>query len=86
MRAARRGCVGAPWAALTLRGGNHTQRLKRLKRVERRRNVMCVQNARNAYIKGANNDAQRTARQARQMARRAWKQRRRGLYIVQYRE
>jgi hypothetical protein len=39
----------------------------RAKRAERRAN---------AYIKGANNDEQRTARQERQMARRAWKRRR----------
>jgi hypothetical protein len=57
--------------------GTPTQRDVRAKRAERRAN---------AYIKGANNDAQRTARQERQMARRAWKRRRRGLYIVRYTE
>jgi hypothetical protein len=57
--------------------GTPTQRDVRAKRAEWRAN---------AYIKGANNDAQRTARQERQMARRAWRRRRRGLYIVRYRD
>jgi hypothetical protein len=38
------------------------------------------------YIKGANNDAQRTACQEKQMAQLASKRRRRGLYILRYRE
>jgi hypothetical protein len=92
----RRVCrVGPAWAAPMLCGCRMATAASVGSVRTRRCNLMCMETLRmvgvagereSVYIKGANNDAQRTACQEQQMARRASKRRRRGLYILRYRE